>query len=274
MAGEWVDVCKGLWESWDKDAIVNDREANMFADPAKVQPINFEGEFYKCRGPLNTAPGPQRRPVLCQAGGSGPGIAFAAKNADTVIAIVPNVGAARTYRQAMHEAMRTCGRAPEEVKIFFAVSLAFGETDAEAKEKRNRLDAVSRQSLEDQLFYMSFVSGLDFSKFDLDSPLPPLVTNASKSITAQLNVPDKTLRELATQPHGRGIAFTGTPERIAHEMGEVMQEIGGDGYLIDEIPTRRNFAEISDGLTPALQKLGLIRRAYDYATFRDNLASF
>jgi hypothetical protein len=53
-----------------------------------------------------------------------------------------------------------------------------------------------------------------------------------------------------------------------------MQEIGGDGYLIDEIPTRRNFAEISDGLTPALQKLGLIRRAYDYATFRDNLASF
>ena len=274
MAAEWVAVADALWNSWEPDAIRNDRESGIFIDPAKVHPIEFEGEFFRCRGPLNTAPGPQRRPVLCQAGASGPGIEFAAARADTVIAIVPTIEAARNYRRAMTEALVANGRAPDAVKMFFAISLAIGETEEEAQAKRERLDEKSRAAVETSLFDMSFASGIDLSKFDLDQPLPALETNASKSITARLNQPGKTLREIASTRHGRGIPFTGTADGIAAQMGEVIEEIGGDGYLLDETLTRRNLAEVADGLTPALQRRGLIRRCYPHKTFRENLHSF
>jgi len=72
MADEWMEVVNRLWASWEPDAIVANLETGVFADHIKIHPIHFEGHFYKSRGPLNTAPGPQRRPVICQAGGSPP----------------------------------------------------------------------------------------------------------------------------------------------------------------------------------------------------------
>jgi alkanesulfonate monooxygenase SsuD/methylene tetrahydromethanopterin reductase-like flavin-dependent oxidoreductase (luciferase family) len=72
MADEWMEVVNRLWDSWEPDAIVANPETGVFADYTKIHPINFEGRFYKCRGPLNTAPGPQRRPVICQLAGRPP----------------------------------------------------------------------------------------------------------------------------------------------------------------------------------------------------------
>src|ERR1700730_8223087 len=86
MADEWIDVVDRLWASWEPGAIVADREAGIFADHTKIHPIDFEGRYYKCRGPLNMPPGPQGRPVICQAGGSPAGRNFASKHADTIIA--------------------------------------------------------------------------------------------------------------------------------------------------------------------------------------------
>jgi FMN-dependent oxidoreductase (nitrilotriacetate monooxygenase family) len=275
MASEWIDVVDQLWGSWEKDAIVDDRENGMFIDPAKVHPINFEGRFFRCRGPLNTAPGPQGRPVICQAGGSDAGKAFAAKNADTIIAVIADVEEAKNYRLDLDERLRSAGRRPEDIKVFFSASLVLSDTKDEALESRKRLDGLSKADMERRLFEMSFASAIDFSRFDLDAPLPALETNASKSILARLTRQEGvTLRDLATKPHGRGIPFTGTPADVAVEMGEVMKEIRGDGYLINEVPTRRTIAEITDGLSPELQKRGLIRDGYPYPTFRENLASF
>ena len=86
MADEWMEVVNRLWMSWEPDAIVADPETGVFADHTKIHPIDFAGRYYKSRGPLNTVPGPQRRPVICQAGGSPAGRAFAARHADIIIA--------------------------------------------------------------------------------------------------------------------------------------------------------------------------------------------
>ena len=58
-------------------------------------------------------------------------------------------------------------------------------------------------------------------------------------------------------------------------MAEMMEFVGGDGFLIS-MPnvTRRTLAEIEDGLVPALQDRGLVRKAYEHAQFRDNLLSY
>ena len=85
-ADEFAEIVTRLWESWDADAVVNDRSIPMFADGSKVHPIHYEGRYFKCRGPLNAPRSPQVRPVLCQAGGSPRGQAFAARWADTIIA--------------------------------------------------------------------------------------------------------------------------------------------------------------------------------------------
>ena len=88
MADEFVEVVTKLWESWDADAIVMDRERGMFVDPAKVRAIDFKGRFFSSRGPLNTARPPQGRPVLIQAGTSPQGQTFARKHMDAVLCAV------------------------------------------------------------------------------------------------------------------------------------------------------------------------------------------
>jgi alkanesulfonate monooxygenase SsuD/methylene tetrahydromethanopterin reductase-like flavin-dependent oxidoreductase (luciferase family) len=69
--------------------------------------------------------------------------------------------------------------------------------------------------------------------------------------------------------------LVGTPGSLAAQMDEAMQHIGGDGFLLTHMwPTRRYVDEICDGLVPALQARGLVRTAYEYPTFRENLHAF
>src|SRR6202011_2075710 len=103
MADEWMELVGQLWESWAPGAVVGDQESGVFVDPAKVRPVDFNGRFYKSRGPLNLPPGPQRRPIICQAGGSPAGRGFAARHADTIIARARNVADAKAYRDDVHE---------------------------------------------------------------------------------------------------------------------------------------------------------------------------
>jgi len=67
----------------------------------------------------------------------------------------------------------------------------------------------------------------------------------------------------------------GTPDAVAAQMGEVMQEVGGDGFLF-ALPnvSRKSVVEITDGLVPALQQRGLVRKQYGCKHFRDNLLEF
>jgi len=271
-----MEVVKRLWASWEPGAIVADRDAGIFADYTKVHPIDFEGRYYKCRGPLNMPPGPQGRPVICQAGGSAAGRNFAAKHADTIIARVRGVAAAKAYRADISARMAEYGRKPGDCKVLFSMSVVLGETLREAQEKRERLTAGLATNLDARLAALSFLSGQDFSKFDLDEPLPPVKTNASRSLTELYTsgTGKETLRQMLMDPSSGGIDFVGTPDSVAAEMGEAMQQIGGDGFLITENLTRRTISEIADGLAPALKRRKLVRSSYSHEHFRDNLLAF
>jgi FMN-dependent oxidoreductase (nitrilotriacetate monooxygenase family) len=276
MADEWIEVVDRLWRSWSPDAIIADATTGEFTDPSGVSPIDFEGDYFRCRGPLNMPPGPQGRPVICQAGGSAAGKAFAARRADTVIARARGSEGARAYRDDVHATMRAASRDPASCKILFSTSIILGETRSEAEDRKARLDAATRENLDARLAYMSFLSGIDFSKFDLDAPLPEVKTNASRALTQNLTAGTgkKTLREMARDTSSGGIDFVGTPDDVAAKMDEVIQHVGGDGFLITEALTRRTIAEIADGLAPALRRRGLLRSGYEHALFRDNLLAF
>jgi FMN-dependent oxidoreductase (nitrilotriacetate monooxygenase family) len=276
MADEWMEVANRLWASWEPDAIVTDPETGVFTDYTKVHTIDFSGRFYKCRGPLNTAPGPQGRPVICQAGGSSAGRAFAAKHAEVVIAKMRGVEKARGYRQDITRLGAPLGRTAADCKVLFSTSVVIADTMAEAQERRRLMTAALEHTMEVKLAQMSYLSAIDFSKFDLDAPLPEVKTNASRSSFESHLSGDgtRTLREILLDPGSGGLDFVGTADSIASEMGTMMQEIGGDGFLIQDPLTRKAVSEITDGLAPALKRRGLLRTGYEFAHFRDNLMAF
>jgi FMN-dependent oxidoreductase (nitrilotriacetate monooxygenase family) len=276
MADEWMEVVDRLWNSWEPDAIVADPETGVFADHTKIHPIDFEGRFYKCRGPLNTAPGPQRRPVICQAGGSPAGRAFAAKRADMIIAKSRDISAAKRYRDDIQARVVLHGREPGACKVMFGASVTLGDTMDDALERKARFTAALADNMNVRLAGMSYLTGIDFAKFPLDEPLPEIETNASRaSFEAYLSGDGtRTLREMLLDPGSGYLDFVGTPESVAAEMGAAMEEIGGDGFLVSDPLTRRAITEITDGLAPALRRRSLIRSSFSHAGFRDNLLEF
>lgn len=276
MADEWVRLVKELWDSWESDALVLDEENRVYVDGNKVHPIDFEGEYYSSRGPLSAVPSPQGRPALCQAGGSSAGKRFAARHVDTIIAQVNGVEDMKAYREEVTRLMVEEGRDPKEVKVLFIVSPILGETDAEAEEKQARIAAGTRANIEHNLASMSYATGEDFSKFDLDEPLPVVSTEATQSSLALFAklAEGKTLREFAQSDIRRTIDLVGTPDKVAALMGEAMEEVGGDGFLISGSAHRRYISEIADGLAPELRRRGLIRDGYQHSSLRENLLEF
>ena len=65
-ADEFLEATTALWDTWEDDALVLDREAGYFADPDKVHELDYEGKYYKRAWPAHRAPlaaGPTRAPA-------------------------------------------------------------------------------------------------------------------------------------------------------------------------------------------------------------------
>jgi FMN-dependent oxidoreductase (nitrilotriacetate monooxygenase family) len=270
MADEFVDVVKKLWNSWEPDAVVMDEEGGIFVDPAKVHVVDHQGRFYKSRGPLNTARPLQGQPVLAQAGGSPQGRDFAARHMDVVIAAVSSAEEMRSYREDLRARLVANGRDPDSCKLMFQVVPVFADTDEEARE----LLKVRRRSPEVVLASMSSLFDIDFAQIDIDAPLEGLSTNGQQGTFKRFMSKGRTLREIAENFRFGLEDIAGTPESVAGQLAELMEEAGGDGFVIAGPLTRRYIAEVTDGLVPVLQRKGLVRDGYSHAHFRDNLMEF
>lgn len=282
MADEYMEVMGKLFESWDPDAVVLDRDAGIYADETKVRPIDFEGKYYKVRGPLNTVPSPQGRPIYVQAGASPKGRDFAATHADSIVSVASGVEEMRKFRADIRARAETFGRDPDTIKVMFCVTPTLGETDDEARAKYERM-LNSPHFIVDTLASLSAITEIDFAQYDLDKPLPEkLVTNGESGTLDKFQQwgSGKTLRELVVAGGGglvSSVELVGTPDTVADRMGEVMEAVGGDGFLITTPVlrvSRRFITEVTDGLVPALQKRGLARTAYAHEKLRDNLLDF
>ena len=280
MADDYMETVRKLWASWEPGAFVADRKSGVLIDPSKVHRVNHEGPYFKTRGPLNSGPAPQGRPVIAQAGGSPRGRKFAAAHADTIVVHVKGIEAMKAYREDVHRHMIAQGRKPSDCKVLYLVNPIIGETMEEAQDRKKRRVALALEKIDERLAHFGKVTNIDFGKFDLDKPLPDHVTT---------NGHQQNLEQYRKVANGRSIRETmasfnavdlsvelcGTPDHIAARMGEVMEEVGGDGFLIS-MPNvnRRTLAEIEDGLVPALQDRGLARKAYEHKQFRDNLLAY
>ena len=81
-------------------------KSGIYADPKKVHRIDHRGRYFNVRGPLPALPSPQRRPVIIQAGLSGPGMNLAATYAELQFSTRRTLPSMQQHRQALDEARR------------------------------------------------------------------------------------------------------------------------------------------------------------------------
>src|SRR5262249_21645597 len=198
---------------------------------------------------------------------------FGSRWADTIITEGGGtVESMKAYRDRVRQQAAEYGRNPGDIKLLFLAHPII-DVSMEAARERARLEqAEAEKHLDLHLSGMSRLTGIDFAKFDLDEPLPiDLTTNGHQSALAKWigKTPRAILQSYARKA---GIEYTGTPDHVAGMMQEIMEEVGGDGFLIfSSYFDRRYIAEVCDGLVPELQRRKLTRKAYVHKHLRDNL---
>jgi len=274
-AREFFEVVTGLWDSWADDAFLRDVEQGLFFDPEKLRTLNHQGEFLKVKGPLNVARPVQGWPVIVQAGASEAGRQIAAETAEMVFGSASSLEAGQTFYADVKGRMAAAGRSRDALKILPGAFVVVGGTEAEAKAKKARLDALV--PVESGLANLSVRLGTDASGFDLDAPLPEIPeSNASKSGQAQIvdyaRRTGATVRDLARRVGGYGgLSFIGTPEQIADRMGEWLEGEACDGFNVMFPFVPEGLDDFCAGVVPELQRRGLFRTEYEGTTLRDHL---
>lgn len=277
-AQEFLEAVTALWDSWEDDALVLDRESGEFADPAKVHEINHSGKWFTVRGPLTVPRTPQGRPAILQAGSSGRGREFAAEWADMIFTADPGLPVAQKHYRDQKDRVAASGRNPDDVKVLPMAYAVVGETREIAQEKeRLFLDAYVHPVA--SLALLSEVLNYDFAQHDLDDVITTEMMEAGGGIRGladgvrQHLDREVTVRDLAAHRATllQGPRFVGTPTEVADGMQEWFSSGGCDGFVLAATHLPGAFEEFVRMVVPILQERGIFRTEYDGRTLRDHL---
>jgi FMN-dependent oxidoreductase (nitrilotriacetate monooxygenase family) len=273
---EFVDVVKGLWDSWADDAFIHDQASGDFFDPARLHTLDHEGEFFKVRGPLNIARPVQGWPLIVQAGSSDDGRQLAAETADMIFTSVSRRDEAKAFRDDIHARMAAYGRNPEHMKIMPAALVLVADSMDEALERRAHLDSLVNS--DSAIAALSIALGHDASSLDPDGLLPDDLpeTNQSKSgrdrAIGLARRDNLTVRQLAQRLGGYGgNSLLGTAKDIADEMEEWLTTGACDGFTIMFPYLPAGLDDFVNKVVPELQRREILRTSYEGATLRENL---
>ena len=274
-AREFIEVVKGLWDSFAEDAFVRNVETGEYFDPARMHVLNHAGKYLSVRGPLNIARPIQGHPVIVQAGASEAGRQIAAETAEVIFASQRDIGEARAFSADIRTRMVALGRNPEHMRILPGCFVVVGETADEARRKRLHLDSLVHY--DSAIAQLSINLGCDASVFDPDAPLPEIPpSNASQSgrdrTVAMALKEGLTVRQLAQRIGGYGgLSMVGTPASIADTMEEWLTSGASDGFNIMFPYLPGGLDDFVDMVVPELQRRGLFRKEYEGKTLRENL---
>jgi FMN-dependent oxidoreductase (nitrilotriacetate monooxygenase family) len=277
-AEEFVDVVKGLWDSYEDDAFLRDKQSGVYFDVEKQHPLNHKGRFFAVRGPLNIARPPQGYPVIVQAGASEPGRELAARTAEVIFTAWQTLGEAQAFYKDVKGRLGKYGRSEDELLIMPGISPIIGRTLAEAEAKRAELEDLIHPDIGYQILQRYF-PGVDLRQYDLDGPPPAFnaSTNGNQSrlslVTELAQRENLSLRQLYQRLAGaRGHrVVVGTPVTIADAIQEWFENGAADGFNIMPPILPESLNAFVDLVIPELQRRGLFRTAYTGRTLRENL---
>ncbi|MBY0119331.1 LLM class flavin-dependent oxidoreductase [Paenibacillus xylanexedens] len=276
IAEEHLNVVKGLWDSWEDDAFIGDKEQGVFFDPAKMHTLNHKGEHFSVQGPLNVGRSKQGHPVIFQAGSSESGKDLAARSADAVYTGHETLEEAREFYRDVKARAVAYGRQAEDILIFPGIGPIVGRTEEEAEQKYQEIAELV--SIDHALNYLGrYFDHYDFSQFPLDEPFPEIGEIGSNSfrsttdkIKQQAREQGLTLRQVALLASTPRTSFIGTPDQIADRIQEWFEGEAADGFNVRTVVPNglEDFVEL---VVPVLQERGLFRTEYEHETLRENL---
>jgi FMN-dependent oxidoreductase (nitrilotriacetate monooxygenase family) len=276
-AHEFVEVVKGLWDTWEDDAFVRDKKSGMFFDPKKFHLLEHRGQHFQVRGPLNVPRPPQGYPVIFQAGSSEHGKNLAAACGEVVYTAQSDVLEAREFYHDVKRRMAGFGRHPDDLLILPGVFTFAGSSKAEADEKYEHLQSLIDPEV--ALFLLKGELGeIDLNRHPLDGPVPDLPPSNAGLSRQQLLVEfsrkhGMTLAQLAHYVAGsRGhLQLVGSAEMIADQLEEWVSTKAADGFMLMPPTLPGGLKDFVDIVVPELQRRGLFRRAYEGRTLREHL---
>jgi FMN-dependent oxidoreductase (nitrilotriacetate monooxygenase family) len=276
LADEYMKVVYKLWEqSWDDDAVVNDKQRGVYAEPSRIHPIAHEGKYFKVPGFHLCEPSPQRTPLLYQAGTSPRGTAFAATHAECTFVSGPSIRVVKKYADDLRAAVRAAGRNGDDLKIYAQALIITAPTEAEARAKHE--DYKRHIDIEAALALLSGWTGVDFSRFPLDATIEYIDSDAGRSALASFSAADPnrkwTVREAAEfiGLGGRGPVLVGDPRQVADQLEMWQDETGIDGFNLAYAISHESMADVVELIVPELQRRGRYRTEYTAGTLREKI---
>jgi len=276
-AEAFVDAVMQLWDSWDEDALVLDRQG-LYADPDKVRAIDYRDDYFQVDGPLTVPRMPQGHPVLFQAGASDQGRDLAARRAEAIYAVAYDIEAAQSYYRDIKRRVREAGRT-EPVPIMPGLVTYVGSTEAEARAKQRELDELLPSDA--SLRQLATFIGQDCSDWALDDPVPALPAlhefkgpqGRYGTILRIIETERPTVRALLGRLAAGGghCTMVGTPDSIADRMAQWLHNDAADGFNLMPPSLPGSIEDFIEHVVPVLQKRGLFRKDYDACTLRGHL---
>jgi FMN-dependent oxidoreductase (nitrilotriacetate monooxygenase family) len=282
-ADEAIAVIKELWQSWDPDALVGDKETGELTDLSKVREVDYVGKHLKVNTWYQVPRSPQGHPVVLQAGASEQGIDLAAKHADAVFCAEHNLAQGKEFANKVKSRARDVyGRNPDEVLILPGLWPVLGSTEAEARERRDELESLNTDNV-DSLVSLAKQIGVPVDSLELDRQLPwelidspewkPTSFGFANSVLQAARAEDLTVRTLLDRHIAGGghRMLVGTPEQVADEMEAFFIGGAADGFNLNHDFYPVGLDLIVDHLVPELQRRGIFRKEYESTTLRGHL---
>ncbi|KAJ4290338.1 hypothetical protein N0V90_010554 [Kalmusia sp. IMI 367209] len=273
-ARSFLSAVQTLWDSFEDDALLRDKQNGIYVDLNKVHWPNIDDGLYKINQPLKVERPVQGYPVIAQAGTSPEGIAFGGSTADLIYCANYSIeDGQRTYR-ALKNAAKNAGRNPDHLVILTGAAVIWGETQEEAERKLD--EATSLWPIEVAVANL----GIDFGDADIDSPFPEAYVakfsqGRSAAIASFAHQNDLTIRQTAERCSiGLGHRpLVGTTQSIADDLQAWVEEGATDGFAVIQPLLIDGLRDFTTHIVPELVKRGLFRSEYEGKTLRENLGS-
>lgn len=277
-ADEFIEVTQKLWDSWEDDAFLYNKESGQFFDVSKFHEPKHQGKYFKVDGALNVSRPPQGYPVIVQAGQSEDGRELAGKYAEVIFTAQQNLANAQEFYRDVKSRLLKYGRHADDLKIMPGVSIFVAKTEQEAQEKYQLLNSLIHPKV--GLSLLSGLSGgINLEKYDLDAPFPKLedadINFSSRQqmmidIARKHNFSIRQLYEYIASARGHW-TLVGTPEQVVDQLQNWFENEAADGFNILPPTTPAGLNDFVEFIVPELQRRGLFRTAYEGKTLRENL---
>ena len=279
QANEFVEISKKLWNSWRDVDSQSVHKAGKFLKNQQPEPINYEGDFYSVKGPLNIDQSPQGYPLLVQAGSSKKGTDFASKHAEVIFTAQNDIDASINFAQKLRRQVEEKRGPEQEVVIMPGIFPFIGETRKEAQANYKELQDLIDPEMGLELL-SSYLGDTDLSGYDLNTPFEDVEVDKGNNIQSRVDLiketakrNNSTLEDVMKHVAGaRGHhIIVGAPEDVADRMEEWFKRGAADGFNIMPPLNPTQFELFVNKVVPILKERGLVQTDYNEGTLREKL---